>query len=279
MSLKPSQGSQATQAVASIVSPPTQSTFTYDNAKHLFVEQTPARIWVNNQLIGVDQLQMYARAQMMRATAAWPSVNAITGTVGNVPFTIASSGSTVNFTINIPTTYTSGVTTNIYTTSITGINHGYSFQWTETKTQKVVKHLAPFMRNHRGSLARSHNNDHQFANANANEILALQLLRKMVDAEGFKRYLRHGFVVAKGPSGLTYQIARNDNVRVVVRDGGEIVAHLCVHVRDVPPTDTVVAKMLIVECDEPDIWKRANVSWNGVRRHAVAGAKAARAAV
>lgn len=119
--------------------------------------------------------------------------------------------------------------------------------------------------NHLGRPVRSARRGTQFSDADAPEMVALALLRKMVPQDDFRRYLRHGFVVVRGPSGLTYQIDRDRSARIRVRDRGEEVARLCVHVgaswASIPPTDEVVAKMILVECDEPDIWKRSNVSW------------------
>jgi hypothetical protein len=102
-----------------------------------------------------------------------------------------------------------------------------------------------------------------FANASPAELVALQLLRKMVKPDVFKHYLKYGFVVVRGPSGLEYQVQRKSHM-IQVRDRGQKVASLCVYVQGpkIPPTDDVVAKLIIIECDEPDIWKRANVSWN-----------------
>lgn len=117
--------------------------------------------------------------------------------------------------------------------------------------------------NHRGAPVRSHFKDSQFSNAHPAELIALQLLRKMIPAEDFRRYLRHGFVTVRGASGLCYQIPRDG--LIIVWDRGERLCSLCIHMQDraIPPTDEVVAKMLIVECDEPDIWKRANKRWIG----------------
>ncbi|MHA2280075.1 MAG: hypothetical protein ACXAC5_04260 [Promethearchaeota archaeon] len=84
----------------------------------------------------------------------------------------------------------------------------------------------------------------------------------MVDAEVFKKYLKYGFVTVQGPSGLTYQIQRRSHMVKVWRMG-KLLCELCVYLEDssIPPTDEVVAKMLICECDEIDIWKRANIRW------------------
>lgn len=121
--------------------------------------------------------------------------------------------------------------------------------------------------NHHGKPMRSFFKDAQFASANPSELVALQLLRQMVDADVFRKYLRHGFVTVRGPSGMVYQIGRDYHERVIVRNRGQKIASLCVHLKDskIPLTDAVVAKMLIVECDEPDIWKRANVTWHADR--------------
>lgn len=95
------------------------------------------------------------------------------------------------------------------------------------------------------------------------EIVALQLLRRMVKPEVFRRYLKYGFVSVVGASGLEYRIFRARYERIEVRDRDTVVARLCIHVcskHNVPLTDEVVAKMLICEMDEPDIWRRSNVA-------------------
>jgi len=95
------------------------------------------------------------------------------------------------------------------------------------------------------------------------EIVALQLLRRMVKPEVFRRYLKYGFVSVVGASGLEYRIFRTRYARIEVRDRDLVVARLCIHVHskhNVPLTDEVVAKMLICEMDEPDIWRRSNAA-------------------
>lgn len=120
-------------------------------------------------------------------------------------------------------------------------------------------------KNHRRQPIRSHGRGAQFSDASPAELTALQLLRQMVSADDFRRYLRHGFVPVRAESGLTYQVDRHQ--RISVWDRGERVASLCVHLRGqgLPPTDEVVAKIIMIECDEADIWKRSNVSWFALR--------------
>jgi hypothetical protein len=91
---------------------------------------------------------------------------------------------------------------------------------------------------------------------NAAEVTALQLLRSLVTPENFRKYLKYGFVTIKGASGLVYNIYRKRHV--CVYDGQNEVASLCVHINAGPPTDEVIAKILMCECNEPEIWQRAN---------------------
>ncbi|MHA2280076.1 MAG: hypothetical protein ACXAC5_04265 [Promethearchaeota archaeon] len=102
----------------------------------------------------------------------------------------------------------------------------------------------------------------EFNDAKPEELVALQLLRSMVEPEVFRKYLKYGFVTVQGPSGLVYQIQRKSHI-IKVRKMDKVLCTLCVYVQDqsIPPTDDVVAKMLICECDEVDIWKRANIHW------------------
>lgn len=140
--------------------------------------------------------------------------------------------------------------------------------------QRPRKWLEGQAKNHRGVFIRSHHLDRQFDGASHAEMLAMQLLRKMVGQDEFRRYLRHGHVHARAESGLVYQIGRLRTIQVW--DRGVKIASLCVHLKrehNTPPTDEVVGKLLIVECDEPDIWQRSNVTWLTQQRHPIAAGK------
>jgi len=136
----------------------------------------------------------------------------------------------------------------------------------EQRKQEFIRRIrnkqAPAILNHRGKPARSAHHQHRFADVKPQELIALQLLRKMVAPDVFKKYLKHGFVIIQGPSGLIYQIRRGI-AHIIVRKHGQPICELCVILKDrtIPPTDEVIAKMIIVECDEIDIWRRANVYW------------------
>lgn len=98
-----------------------------------------------------------------------------------------------------------------------------------------------------------------FENCPPAELTALSLLKKMVDEPGWRTYLKYGFVNIRGKSGLDYQIRRGQ-WHVLVRNQGTKVAELCVGLSaSMPPTDAVIARMLMAECDEPELWRRANV--------------------
>lgn len=102
---------------------------------------------------------------------------------------------------------------------------------------------------------------HSMEDAAPQELVALGLLRQMVSAEDFREYLRRGVLsVRGGVSGWTYAVSRRGNIDVFAR--GDRLASLCVHLKHearTPPTDEVIAKMLMVELDEADLWKRSNV--------------------
>lgn len=141
------------------------------------------------------------------------------------------------------------------------------YDYSGYKPPKRVPHRRPALINHRGELARGEHRGRQWDNAAPEELVALQLLRGLVGPDEFRRYLKQGFVSVKGPSGLVYQIGRRELIKVWDKDA--LVATLCVHLKgwhDKPPTDEVVAKMLIAEMDEPDLWKRSNKRFRNVDR-------------
>ena len=117
--------------------------------------------------------------------------------------------------------------------------------------------------NHIGNPLRSFDSSRLFDQASPSEIKALQLLRKMVSQEQFRRYLRHGFIaVAGGTTGLIYQV--HIHKRIKVWKMGEPISDLCIHLdygSKTPPTDHVIGKLLMVEASEADVWTRSNITW------------------
>lgn len=92
------------------------------------------------------------------------------------------------------------------------------------------------------------------------ESIALEALREMVTESEYRRYLRTGFLMVRGASGLTYQVPREGHL-VKVYDHGRMVEQICSYILDhnVPLTDRVVAFKAIIEADENDLRDRGNV--------------------
>jgi hypothetical protein len=115
--------------------------------------------------------------------------------------------------------------------------------------------------NHRGKRARAVADLYaaaDFTRAQGPEIVALELLKGMLSADEWRRYLTYGFILVTGKSGLTYQIVRGQHHLRVFRRGKRI-ADLCIYAQNVPPTDEVITKKVLVECDELSVWLQANI--------------------
>jgi hypothetical protein len=97
-----------------------------------------------------------------------------------------------------------------------------------------------------------------FSKVSGAEIVALQMLKGMLNEDEWKRYLRYGFVVVEGKSGLVYQVIRTEDHIKVFRRGSKV-AELCIYINGVPPTDQVIAKKIMLECNEMGVWHDANI--------------------
>jgi hypothetical protein len=129
----------------------------------------------------------------------------------------------------------------------------------EKLKRKIRDQLEPVLSGEDGRPFRATDRSADFSTVQQNEIVALHLLRKMLDRDRWRKYLKYGFVDVQGKSGMTYQILRGQaHVRVFKQ--GVKVCELCVKLRNraMPPTDEVITRMILAECDEADLWKRAN---------------------
>lgn len=145
-------------------------------------------------------------------------------------------------------TYTDDYSTNNYTTG----NYFWNFKSLSEKEIKKEK----LKKQHRSNV-RLRGRPSFIDSLNPTEVKALQLLKSLVSAENFRKYLKYGFVTVKGLSGLQYDIYRIQRIKVF--DGHIQVAKLCVHLKgNQPPTDEVIAKVLMCECSEHEIWQRSN---------------------
>lgn len=101
---------------------------------------------------------------------------------------------------------------------------------------------------------------HPISRVSSNEQIALECLREMITESDFRKYMRTGFLLIRGQSGLVYQIRRHsDHIRVWNR--GKIVEEICIGIRDrnIPPTDRIVAMKVMIESDEDEIRHCGNV--------------------
>jgi len=104
-------------------------------------------------------------------------------------------------------------------------------------------------------------------NSNPAELRARGLLREIIGAEEFRNYLRRGFVTVKGRSGMIYRVSGGHNViySYVRNSKGkyEKFESICVVFKDgvnLPYSDWVVMRILLVQNDEFALRKVANVS-------------------
>lgn len=87
------------------------------------------------------------------------------------------------------------------------------------------------------------------------------LLKRMIGESAFRSYLKNGFLTYRAESGLTYQIFPGYGMSHVWNNG-EPVEKLCLvfQDRDIPPTDSVIMRLLMLEHNEEE-FKRLAVSW------------------
>lgn len=101
----------------------------------------------------------------------------------------------------------------------------------------------------------------------SNEEKARQLLLRMIGPARFSRYVRDGFISVRGRSGKVYQVfpgERHTRVWEPTPQGWRNLEDLCVCVKDheVPPTDSVVVRMLMIDHSEEEFRARCR-SWPG----------------
>jgi hypothetical protein len=96
---------------------------------------------------------------------------------------------------------------------------------------------------------------------------ARELLRSLITPKEYREYLKKGFIVIQGPSGMIYQIfGGNKMIRSFIKDkSGKLIQHenICIVFSDpydnLPYTDWVIMRKMIVENDEFGMRKIANI--------------------
>ena len=101
---------------------------------------------------------------------------------------------------------------------------------------------------------------HVIQNLSEAELKALALLKKMILPADFRRYLKNGFLIVQGQSGIQYKITRSSHM-VYASFCGKRLASLCIYVPDsnIPKTDEVITRLVMIQCHEESLWKGANV--------------------
>jgi hypothetical protein len=95
--------------------------------------------------------------------------------------------------------------------------------------------------------------------AEEREMRARQTLCRMLGDDGFRRFLRNGFVSVRANSGKVYQIYPGHGMTVVY-DRGTPIEKLCVVLRgDFTPTDSLITRYVMILHDEADFRALANV--------------------
>lgn len=126
--------------------------------------------------------------------------------------------------------------------------------------QKIRSQLRVEVINHKNRMPRSLGFSADFSTATTAEIKALQLLKNLITETEWRKYLRSGILSIRGKSGLIYKIVRTQDHIWVHSPTGELLVELCVGGQhQIPYTDRVISKKLIIETNEIDIWRRANI--------------------
>jgi hypothetical protein len=95
------------------------------------------------------------------------------------------------------------------------------------------------------------------------ELKARETLRDMILEQDWRRYVTNGFLMVKGPSGNFYQVFADQSRTQIYREGKKI-GSLCIHTdRECPPTDHVINLKLLIEYDEPALWRASNTTQYG----------------
>jgi len=142
--------------------------------------------------------------------------------------------------------------------SITTFNYGYNIPISKKQAfrNKLKKQLRPDFT--------PANTDLLACNADPAEQKARELLRELITASEFRNYLRRGFITVKGKSGILYRIfgGYKHMTSYAKHDDGKYYKHedICVVFnREMPMTDGVVMRLLLIENDEFSLRKLANV--------------------
>jgi len=89
---------------------------------------------------------------------------------------------------------------------------------------------------------------------------AIDTLREMITESEYRKYIKYGFLLVRGISGRIYQVFRENQHTKVWKDG-KLIEEICVRIADrgIPETDSVIALKIMIETNEDEARKMANV--------------------
>jgi hypothetical protein len=121
--------------------------------------------------------------------------------------------------------------------------------------------IPPQVRRHGGIYNVRNRKRHSLHRPQANEERARRLLQRLIGFRRYARYIRDGFISHRGASGRVYQIFPGD-IHMRVWFKGQRVENLCLCIEDhsLPPTDSVVMRLLMLEHSEAEFREQANIS-------------------
>lgn len=97
------------------------------------------------------------------------------------------------------------------------------------------------------------------------EVRARQTLKRIIGEKQFRAYLKKGFVIAQGKSGLIYQIFPNHSITNVF-ERGTMKERICIYLRGgYCPTDHVIMRYVMALHDEEEFRAKAN-TWSAFAR-------------
>jgi len=121
----------------------------------------------------------------------------------------------------------------------------------ELKRERIRNNLIPQILTKRFGAGRA---------SKKSEARAREALRELIGEVQFKRYLKNGFITVNGDSGRVYQIFPGHGMTKVWHKG-TLIEKLCVVYCDssLPPTDSIIMRMLWILDSEEEFRKQANV--------------------
>ena len=226
---------------------------------------------------GTDQITSHFASSLIGATAetvrvTWGATNNITieGTTGvstcssitptfaNWPLQYSINGTSAN-SINISNLNSNGF---IYTTDTTSFFRPVDFR-VSIKDKSFVREII----RQQLRIGRSHKNDDLInLNNNPAELRARELLLEMIGLSEFRKYLTRGFITVIGKNGTLYKISGGHHrvVSYIKGTDGKYKPNecFCLVFKDLnlPFTDGVIMRKLMVEHDEVGFRKLSNVS-------------------